>query len=66
MLQLILLLVICLIVGRGSSVGIATGYKLDGTWMESRWGRDFSAEVQTGPGAHSASRTMVTESFPGV
>jgi hypothetical protein len=25
----------------GSSVGIATGYGLDGTGIESRWGRDF-------------------------
>ena len=27
--------------GPGSSVGIATGYGLDGTGIESRWGRDF-------------------------
>jgi hypothetical protein len=26
--------------GRGSSVGIATGYGLDGPGIESRWGRD--------------------------
>jgi hypothetical protein len=26
----------------GSSVGIATGYWLDGPGIESRWGRDFS------------------------
>ena len=39
----------------GSSVGIATGYKLDGPGIESRWGARFSAPVQTGPGAHSAS-----------
>ena len=25
----------------GSSVGIATGYGLDGTGIESKWGRDF-------------------------
>jgi hypothetical protein len=25
----------------GSSVGIATGYRLDGPGIESRWGRDF-------------------------
>jgi hypothetical protein len=25
----------------GSSVGIATGYRLDGAGIESRWGRDF-------------------------
>jgi hypothetical protein len=27
--------------GPGSSVGIATGYGLDGPVIESRWGRDF-------------------------
>ena len=27
--------------GSGSSVGIATGYGLDGPGIESRWGRDF-------------------------
>jgi hypothetical protein len=27
--------------GRDSSVGIATGYELDGPGIESRWGRDF-------------------------
>jgi len=29
------------LVGRDSSVGIATGYGLDGPGIESRWGRDF-------------------------
>jgi hypothetical protein len=29
-------------VGRDSSVGIVTGYGLDGPGIESRWGRDFS------------------------
>jgi len=48
----------------GSSVSIATGYGLDG--IESRWGRDFSAPVQTGPGAHPATYTIGTGSFPGV
>jgi hypothetical protein len=28
-------------VGRDSSVGIATRYRLDGPGIESRWGRDF-------------------------
>ena len=28
-------------VGRDSSVGIATGYRLDGPGIESRWGRYF-------------------------
>ena len=27
--------------GPGSSVGIATGYRLDGPGIESRWGRNF-------------------------
>jgi len=48
-----------------SSVGIATDYGLDGPGIESRWGRDFPP-VQTGPGAHPASCTMGTGSFPGV
>ena len=52
--------------GPGSSVGIATGYGLDGTGIESRWGARFSAAVQTGPGAHLASCTMGTGSYPGV
>jgi hypothetical protein len=26
----------------GSVVGTATGYGLDGPWIESRWGRDLS------------------------
>ena len=51
--------------GSGSSVGIATDYGLDGPGIETRWGRDFP-HVQTGPGAHPASCTMGTGSFPGV
>jgi len=49
-----------------SAVGIATVYELDGPGIESRWGRDFSVRIQTGPGAHTASYTMATGSFPGV
>jgi hypothetical protein len=49
----------------GSSVGIATGYGLDGPGIESRVGARFSAPVQTGPEAHPASCTMGTGSFPG-
>jgi hypothetical protein len=30
-----------LFIGSGSSVGIVTGYGLDGPEIESRWGRDF-------------------------
>ena len=52
--------------GPGSSVDIATGYWLDGPGIESLWGTRFSATVQTGPGAHPASCTMGTGSFPGV
>jgi hypothetical protein len=52
--------------GPCSSVGIATSYGLDGPGIESRWGARFSALVQTGPGAHPASCTMGTGSFPGV
>ena len=52
--------------GPGSVVGIATGYGLDGPGIESQWGVRFSAPVQTGPGAHPASCTMGTGSFPGV
>jgi hypothetical protein len=52
--------------GRDSSVGIATGYGLDGLGIESRWGARFFAHVQTGPGVHPASCTMGTGSSPGV
>jgi len=52
--------------GRDNNVGIATRYGLDGPGIESRWGARFSAPVQTGPGAHPASFTMGTGSFPGV
>ena len=54
------------IVGRDSSVGIATRYGLDGPWIESRWGARFSAPVQNCPGAHPASCTMGTGSFRAV
>ena len=50
-------------VGRDSSVGIATRYGLDGPGIESRWEARFSAPVQTSPGAHPASCTMVSGSL---
>jgi hypothetical protein len=50
--------------GPGSVVGIATGYGLDGDRIPV--GARFSAPVQAGPGAHPASCTMGTGSFPGV
>ena len=53
-------------IGPGSSVGTATelraGWIRDRIRVEAR----FSAPVQTGPGAHPASCTMSTGSFPGV
>jgi hypothetical protein len=52
--------------GPGNSVGIATGYRLDGPGIESRWGARFSAPVQTGPGAHPASFIIGTGFFLGV
>jgi hypothetical protein len=52
--------------GPGSSVDITTDYVLYGPGIESRLGARFSAPVQTGPGAHLASCTMGTGSFPGV
>jgi hypothetical protein len=52
-------------VDRNSAVGIATRYGLDGPGIESPLGVRFSAHVQTGPGAHPASYTMGTGSFPG-
>ena len=57
---------ICATNGSGRVVGIATGYGLGSPGIESRRGTRFSAPVQTGPGAHPASCTMGTGSFPGV
>ena len=59
---LLLLLLLC---GPGSSVGIATELRAGRSGIESWWGRDFPL-VQTGPGDHQASCKMGTESFPGV
>ena len=53
-----------LLLGRDSSVGAATHYRLDGPGIESRWGgARFSAPIQTSPGAHPASFTMGTGSL---
>jgi len=55
--------------GWDSSVSIATLYGLGDLGIESRWGGGgarFSAPVQTGLGAHPASYTMGTYSFPGL
>jgi hypothetical protein len=50
--------------GPGSSVGIATGYGLDGPGIESRWGIFRTCPDRAW--AHPASCTMGTGSFPGV
>ena len=51
--------------GSGSSVGIATELRAGRSGIESRWGRDFPP-FQSGLGAHPASCTMGTGSFPGI
>ena len=52
--------------GPGRSVGIATGYGLDGPGIEFLWRERFSVPVQSSPEAHPASYTMGAESFLGV
>jgi hypothetical protein len=52
--------------GRDSSVGIATGYGLDGPGDQIPVGTRFFAHGRTGPGAHSASCTLSTGSFRGL
>ena len=53
------------IVCRDSSVGMAGRYGLDGRESNPSVGTRFSSPVQTGPGAHPASYTKGTGSFPG-
>jgi hypothetical protein len=52
--------------GPGSSVGIATELRAGRSGDPIPVGARFSAPVQTGTGAHPASCTMGTGSFPGV
>jgi hypothetical protein len=52
-----------LLLGRATWRGISTELRAPG--IESRWRARFSAPVQTGSGAHPASFTMGTGSFPG-
>jgi hypothetical protein len=52
-------------VGRDSLVGIATYYALDGSGIESRWGRNFPAPGQTGRASHPDSYKMGTGSLSG-
>jgi hypothetical protein len=52
--------------GRVSSVGIGTGYGAGRSGDRIPVVARFSAPVKTGPGAHPASYTMGTGSFPEV
>jgi hypothetical protein len=45
--------------------GIATGYWLDGQWIEIAVEARFSTPFQTGPKAHPAPYIMGTSSFSG-
>ena len=62
----LLVLIYLFLVRRGSSVGIATRYGLDGPGDRIPVAARFSVPAQTGPGAHPASCTMGTRSFLGV
>ena len=53
-------------VGRDSSVGIATRYGLDGPGIESRWRRDFPQPSRRPWGAPSLLYNGYWVSFPGV
>ena len=50
---------------RDSSVGIATRYGLDNPGIEAHCGARFSPPVQTDPGAHPLSYTMVIATLTG-
>jgi hypothetical protein len=52
--------------GPGSSVGIVTELRAGRSGDRIPVGARFSAPVQTGPGAHPASCSMGTGSFPGI
>jgi hypothetical protein len=52
--------------GPGSSVGIATGYRLGRSGDQIPVGARFFLPVQNGPGNHPASSTMGTGYFPSV
>jgi hypothetical protein len=57
------IMTVYLLVGRDSSVGIATLYGLDGPGIESLWRARFYVPVQTGPGARPVSYTLGTASL---
>jgi hypothetical protein len=50
-----MLIIIIIMYRPGGSVGIATGYGLDGAGIEFRWGRDFPHLSRTALGPHPAS-----------
>ena len=52
-------------VGRGSSVGTATNYRLDGLEIESRTGRDFSQPSGPTPRSTQSPIRWVPGVFPG-
>ena len=60
-----LFMVYLLTVGRDSSVGIATGYGLDGPGIESRWGRDFPHPSRPALGPTQRRIWGVPGPFPG-
>jgi hypothetical protein len=53
------------LVGRDSSVGMATRYGLDGPRIESRWGRDFSHPSRSALGPTQPPVQWVPGLFPG-
>jgi len=64
--RLVVYIIIIIITGRDSAVGMVTRYGPGSPEIESRWGARFSAPVQTGPGVHPVSYTMGTGFFQGV
>ena len=51
--------------GRGSSVGIATRYVMEGTGIETRWRRDLPEPSRPTLGPTQPPAQLVSVSFPG-